>query len=76
MSNTKTIELTYEEIATISCYISDGAITAKSRSEKWEEYAKEKNPDGSPKFKLAKRNSQFWREESDRLNAVKNKLEG
>lgn len=76
MEDTKTIELTYEEISTISCYILMTTKYREGEAEAWERLAAEKNPDGSPKFKNAKSNARFWREETEKLIAIKNKLEG
>lgn len=76
MKDTKTIELTYEEISTISCYILMTTKYREGEAEAWEQLAAEKNQDGSPKFKNAKSNARFWREETEKLIAIKNKLEG
>lgn len=76
MKDTKTIELTYEEISTISCYILMTTKYREGEAEAWERLAAEKNQDGSPKFKNAKSNARFWREETEKLIAIKNKLEG
>ena len=76
MEDTKTIKLTYEEISTISCYILMTTKYREGEAEAWERLAAEKNLDGSPKFKNAKSNARFWREETEKLIAIKNKLEG
>lgn len=78
MSNpdTKTITLTYEEISTISCYILMTTKYREGEAEAWDRLATETEPDGSPKFPKAESNARFWREESEKLTAIREKMEG
>ncbi len=72
----KTITLTIDEINTLACYILMTTNYRKKEAAAWDELAKEKKDDGTPKFEHAADNAKYWLELEDKLTEIREKMEG
>lgn len=75
-STIRKVELTNEQINTLVCYILRTTQYRKGEREAWEELAKEMNEDGTPKFKNAKSNAEYYVELEDKLEEIRKVLDG
>lgn len=72
---TRTITLTHEQANLLECYILMTTNYRKDEAEAWAELAKEKNEDGTPRFKNADSNSKYWHDLSNNLEEIRNIIE-
>lgn len=71
----KTVELTKDQLNTIVCYILMTTQHRKSEREAWEKLAQEKNEDGTPAFKNAQSNAEYYAELETKLTTIKEILD-
>lgn len=65
------VELTQEQVNTLVCYILMTTQHREKEKEAWEELAKEMNEDGTPKFKNAKSNAEYYTKLEEKLTEIK-----
>lgn len=65
------VELTQEQVNTLVCYILMTTQHREKEREAWEELAKEMNEDGTPKFKNAKSNAEYYAKLEEKLTEIK-----
>ena len=65
-----TVTLTEKQIDKLKCYLNMQKQTRIREQNSWAESAKEKNPDGTPKYKHAENNAQWWQETNAALDEV------
>lgn len=65
------VELTQEQVNTLVCYILMTTQHREREREAWEELAKEMNEDGTPKFKHAKSNAEYYAKLEKELTEIK-----
>ena len=68
------VELTKEQVNTLVCYILMTTQHRKGEREAWEELSKEMNEDGTPKFKNAKSNAEYYADLEFKLEEIRNVL--
>ena len=71
----KNNQLTFDEAQTLVCYILMTTKWREGEAEAWGELAKEMNADGNPTFPKAQSNADYFTELSDKLEAIKEKLD-
>ena len=71
----KTVELTKDQLNTLVCYILMTTQHRKGEREAWEKLAQEKNEDGSPTFKNAQSNAEYYAELETKLTTIKEILD-
>ena len=69
------VELTKEQVNTLVCYILMTTQHRKGEREAWEELSKEMNEDGTPKFKNAKSNAEYYADLEFKLEEIRNVLD-
>lgn len=69
------VELTREQRNTLACYILMTTQYRKGEREAWEKLAKEMNEDGTPTFKNAESNAEYYTDLELRLEEIKNILD-
>lgn len=69
------VELTKEQVNTLTCYILMTTQHRKGEREAWEELSKEMNEDGTPKFKNAKSNAEYYADLEFKLEEIRNVLD-
>lgn len=69
------VELTKEQVNTLICYILMTTQHREREREAWEELSKEMNEDGTPKFKNAKSNVEYYADLEFRLEEIRNVLD-
>ena len=65
-----TVTLTEKQIDKLKCYLNMQKQTRIREQNSWKESAKEKNPDGTPKYKHAEGNAKWWAETNAVLDEV------
>ena len=70
-NNKKIIELTEDQCNLLVCYLIMTTNHRKGEREAWEKLAKETNEDGTPTFKHAQSNAQYWEELDYRLEEIR-----
>lgn len=65
------VELTQEQVNTLVCYILTTTRHREKEREAWEELAKEMNEDGTPKFKHAESNAEYYAKLEEKLTEIK-----
>lgn len=68
------VELTKEQVNTLVCYILMTTQHREKEREAWEELSKEMNEDGTPKFKNAKSNAEYYADLEFKLEEIRNVL--
>ena len=68
--NNITVTFTKEQAEKLKRYLDMQKQTRIREQNSWEESAKEKNPDGTPKYKHAEDNAQWWQETNAVLDEV------
>lgn len=71
-----TITLTEKQLEKLKSYLNMQKQTRTREQNSWEENAKEKNPDGTPKYKHAEGNAKWWAETNAVLDEVVEVLNG
>lgn len=71
----KEVKLTNEQISTLVVYILSTTQHRKGEKEAWEELAKEMNEDGTPVFKNAKSNAEYYVELEEKLREIREILD-
>lgn len=69
------VELTNEQVNTLVCYILMTTQYRKKEREAWEKLAKKMNEDGTPTFKNAESNAEYYADLELRLEEIKNILD-
>lgn len=69
------VELTKEQVNTLVCYILMTTQHRTGEREAWEKLAKEMNEDGTPKFKNAKSNAEYYTDLEFKLEEIRNVLD-
>lgn len=69
------VELTQEQANTLFCYILMTTQYREREREAWEELAKEMNEDGTPKFKHAESNAEYYAKLEKELTEIKEILD-
>lgn len=69
------VELTQEQVNTLVCYILMTTQHREREREAWEELSKEMNEDGTPKFKNAKSNAEYYADLEFKLEEIRNALD-
>ncbi len=69
------VELTQEQVNTLVCYILTTTRHREKEREAWEELSKEMNEDGTPKFKHAKSNAEYYADLEEKLTEIRNVLD-
>lgn len=69
------VELTKEQVNTLVCYILMTTQHREREREAWEELSKEMNEDGTPKFKNAKSNAEYYADLEFKLEEIRNVLD-
>lgn len=69
------VELTNEQVNTLVCYILMTTQHREKEREAWEELSKEMNKDGTPKFKNAKSNAEYYADLEFKLEEIRNVLD-
>ena len=72
----RSVTLTNEQWNKLVCYIHLSTKYREGEQKAWEDLAKETNPDGSPLFKFAASNAEYWKEISEFLEQIESKLDG
>ena len=72
----RTVTLTNDEWNTITCFILMSTNYRKGEQEAWERLSEEKKEDGTPRFIHAASNAHFWRETSEKLEKIRDKIYG
>lgn len=72
----RSVTLTNEQWNTLVCYIHLSTKYREGEQKAWEDLAKETKPDGSPRFKNAADNAEFWKETIATLEQIVPKLDG
>lgn len=68
------VELTNEQVNTLVCYILMTTQHREKEREAWKELSKEMNEDGTPKFKNAKSNAEYYADLEFKLEEIRNVL--
>jgi hypothetical protein len=68
------VELTKEQVNTLTCYILMTTQHRTGEREAWEKLSKEMNEDGTPKFKNAKSNAEYYANLEFKLEEIRNVL--
>ncbi len=71
----RTVELTSDQLNTLVCYILMTTQHRKGEREAWQSLAKEKNEDGTPVFKNAQSNAEYYEELETNLDEIKEILD-
>jgi len=74
--NEITITLTEKQLEKLKRYLDRQKQTRIREQNVWEESAKERNPDGTPKYKHAEDNAKWWAETNAILDEVAEVLNG
>lgn len=69
------VELTKEQVNTLICYILMTTQHREKEREAWEELSKEMNEDGTPIFKNAKSNAEYYADLEFKLEEIRNVLD-
>lgn len=72
----RTVTMTNEQWNKLVCYIHLSHGFREDAVKSWESIAKETKPDGSPVFKYAARNAEYWNELIAFLEQIVPKLDG
>lgn len=72
----RTVTLTNDDWSRVVCYLLQTTKHRTGERDAWQDLAKEKNPDGTPKFKNAADNAAYWQEVIDDLERILPKLDG
>lgn len=75
MKNEKTVTLTREEWCKLTTYILMTTQYRKGELEAWERLSQEKEEDGTPTFKNAESNAEFWRGMIEMIEAIRIKID-
>lgn len=67
----RTVTLTNDQWSTLTCYLLMTTQHRKGEREAWEKLATETNADGSPKFKNAASNAQYYAELEQALEEIR-----
>ena len=67
----RVITLTHEQANTLCCYIFMTTQYRRGEAKAWHELAKELNSDGTPKFKNAQSNGDFYEQLDAELEEIK-----
>lgn len=70
-----TVELTNSQWNTLVCYILMTTQHRKGEREAWEELAKETNEDGTPTFKNARSNADYYQELEKTLQEIRQTID-
>jgi hypothetical protein len=65
------VTMSHADWSHLTSYILMSTAYRNGEREAWEELAKETLEDGSPKFPLAPKNAQFWREFSADIDRIR-----
>lgn len=68
----RAVTLTNDQWQTLTCYILMTTQHRKGEREAWESLAREVNDDGSPRFKNAAANAEYYAELEEQLQEIKN----
>lgn len=71
-----TVTMTNEEWLKLTTYLLMSTNHRKGEAEAWERLATETNEDGSPKFKNAASNAEFWREMMVSIDNIRKTIDG
>ena len=71
----RSVTLTNEQWIKLTCYILMTTQHRKGEREAWEKLAKETNDDGTPLFKNAASNAEFYRELEVELEAIRKAID-
>lgn len=72
----RSVTLTNDQWSRLVCYLLMSTKYREGERDAWLELAEEKNPDGTPKFKNAAKNAEYWQQIIDDLDAMQPKLDG
>lgn len=72
----RTVTLTNDQWSRLVCYLHMTTKHREGERDTWLSLAEERNPDGTPKFKNAASNAEYWQEVIDSLDAMLPKLDG
>lgn len=73
---TRSVTMTNEEWNALYCYLIGTTRHIEGEREAWEELAKEKKEDGSPKFPNAAGNAEYYRQTKVRMDGWLAKIDG
>ena len=76
LAEEKTVTLTRGEWSALTTYILMTTKYRKEEAQAWGKLSQEKNEDGTPKFKNAESNMQFWYETDHNLDRIRRRIEG
>lgn len=69
-SSTKTVTLTHEQWSTLCIYLLSTTQYRKGEQSAWEKLAQETNEDGTPRFRNAADNAQYWADMDEKLTKI------
>lgn len=72
----RAVTLTNDQWTTLTCYILMSTQHRKGEREAWEKLAAEKNDDGTPTFKNAASNAEYYAELDAKLDAIRAAIDG
>ena len=72
----RTVTLKNKDWSRLVCYLLMSTKYREGERDAWQSLAKEKNPDGTPKFEKAASNAAYWQEVIDDLERMRPKLDG
>lgn len=72
----RSVTLTNDQWCTLTCYLLMTTNHRKGEREAWESLAKETNEDGSPKFKNAADNAEYYAELEEELEIIRKAIDG
>ena len=72
----RTVTLSNDDWNRVVCYLLQTTKHRTGERDAWQSLAKEKNPDGTAKFKNAARNAEYWQEVIDDLERIMKVMDG
>lgn len=72
----RAVTLTNDEWNTLTCYLLQTTGHRTNERDAWLDLAKEKKPDGTPKFPNAPKNAAYWQEVIATTERIIKKLDG
>lgn len=70
MEDMKTITLTHEDAVKLECFLLMTTNYRRNEAEAWFKLAEEKNEDGTPCFKNARSNAEWWEDLCARMEDI------
>lgn len=67
----KTVTLTNDQWNRLACYLVMSTKHREGERDAWQSLAQEMNPDGTPTFKNAAKNAEYWQEVIDDLETIR-----